>query len=233
LIRKAHRFEQEVELKLYFACLAAIVLFSSAAAADQYSCETVDQSAVAYVNTDVPVSKLESGRRCALAIEGATRTGRIADGFRNGVDGLGGLLFAGDEFDDGDLADMLVNVIAGPFIGGDGSGDSPVDERLAAEMNQAMGSDEVDTLRFCLTRFAEAIGPQYDLADVSGYDTIEEGRIQCDLIAPEQEEGESAENTASYGTLRVRFQLDREREFTFLLPVEFARQQRDGEYMWD
>jgi hypothetical protein len=209
------------------------LVFASAASADQYSCETVDQSAVAYVNTNVPVSKLESQQRCALAIDGATRTGRIADGFRNGVDGLGGLLFAGDDVDDDDLADMLVNVIAGPFIGGDGSGDSPIDERLAAEMNQAMGGDEVDTLRFCFTRFAEAIGPQYDLEHVSGYDTVEEGRIQCDLIEPEQEEGEMADNTASYGTLRVRFQLDRSREFTFLLPVEFARQQRDGEYMWD
>jgi hypothetical protein len=220
-------------LKLYLACIMAIVLFSTAAAADQYSCETVDQSAVAYVNTNVPVSKLETERRCALAIDGATRTGRIADGFRNGVDALGGLLFAGDEGDNDDLADMLVNVIAGPFIGGDGSGDSPVDERLAAEMNQAMGRDEVETLRFCFTRFAEAIGPQYDLAEVTDYDRVDEGRIQCDLIAPEHEEGEIADNTASYGTLRVRFQLDRSRELTFLLPVEFARQQRDGEYMWD
>ncbi len=220
-------------MKLYLACIMAIVLFSTAAAADQYSCETVDQSAVAYVNTNVPVSKLETERRCALAIDGATRTGRIADGFRNGVDALGGLLFAGDEGDNDDLADMLVNVIAGPFIGGDGSGDSPVDERLAAEMNQAMGRDEVETLRFCFTRFAEAIGPQYELAEVTGYDRVDEGRIQCDLIAPEHEEGEIADNTASYGTLRVRFQLDRSRELTFLLPVEFARQQRDGEYMWD
>jgi hypothetical protein len=220
-------------LKLCLACLVAIVLFSTTAAADQYSCETVDQSAVAYVNTNVPVSKLESERRCSLAIEGATRTGRIADGFRNGVDGLGGLLFAGDEVDDSDLADMLVNVIAGPFIGGDGSGDSPVDERLAAEMNRAMGGGEVDALRLCFTRFAEAIGPQYDLEQVTGYDTVSEGRIECDLIAPEQEEGEITDNTASYGTLRVRFELDRSRQFTFLLPVEFARQQRDGEYMWD
>jgi hypothetical protein len=213
--------------------LAILLCFPAVAHADQYSCETVDQSAVAYVNTNVPVSKLETERRCALAIDGATRTGRIADGFRNGVDALGGLLFAGDEADNDDLADMLVNVIAGPFIGGDGSGDSPVDERLAAEMNQAMGRDEVETLRFCFTRFAEAIGPQYDLEEVRGYDTVEEGRIQCDLIDPEQEEGEIADNTASYGTLRVRFQLDRSRELTFLLPVEFARQQRDGEYMWD
>jgi hypothetical protein len=222
----------KIDLNLSLA-VAMLLALSSAATADQYSCQTVDRSAVAYVDTKVIVSKLESDRRCSLAIDGATRTGRIADGFRNGVDGLGGLLFLGDEVDDDDLADMLVNVIAGPFIGGDGSGDSPVDERLAAEMNRAMGRDEVETLRSCFTRFAEAIGPQYDLEQVTNYDTVEEGRIKCDLIGPEQEEGEIADNTASYGTLRVRFDLDRSRQFTFLLPVEFAREQRDGEYMWD
>lgn len=211
----------------------SLLFFSLPALADQYSCETVSRSSVTYVNTDVPVSKLESNRDCAMAVDGATRTGRRADGFTNGLDTLASVLYEGNELDDGALADTLVNVIAGPFIGGDGSGNSPVDERLQAQMNRAMGGDEVETLRRCLNRFAGVIGPQFSLEEVSGYDPIDEGRVQCDLIPEEVEEGAPAKNTASFGALRVRFQLDRERQFTFLLPVEFARQQRDGEYMWD
>lgn len=220
-------------MRLLVTTFALLLAVAGAARADQYSCETVSRSAVTYVNTDVPVSKLESGRNCSMAVDGATRTGRRASGFTNGLDALGGLLFEGYEFGDDELADMLVNVVAGPFIGGDGSSNSPVDRRLQAEMNEAMGRDEVETLRRCFTRFAETIGPQYDHNMIGSFSAIEAGRVQCDLIPAEEDEGAVADNTASFGTLRVRFQLDRERQLTFLLPVDFARQQRDGEYMWD
>jgi hypothetical protein len=205
--------------------IVVLALLATPALADQYSCQTVDRSAVAFVNTNVVVSKLETARRCSLSVDGATATGGRSDAFVGAFNNLEYELFQRDAGDSGINADMLAAMFTGPF--GPESNMRGGDE-LVMRTTEALDGDDVALFDQCLREFAQMLGPQYEYGQIYDFGTRESRNARCSVVMPsEGGRPEPGRLISRDGALQLEFEID-ETTFSLLVPANFLIDMRDG-----
>ncbi len=170
------------------------VLFAVAAApalADQYSCETVDAGASAFVRTGLPVSIVETNRTCEIAVDGTTASGR-SQNFTGAMNGLTDTLFFSEGLPYELPRDMLRDMIAGPF--GDRNDREGGD--WAGLVDEAMTDEAIFGFSQCIRDFTDILNGN----DFGGMDTsltqmgqMTGGPLQCVVIPDADDEDGSRE----------------------------------------
>ncbi len=212
-------------MKLLLLALAAIALLPMAARADQYSCQTVEQSAVAYVTTNVAVSKLEIPGRCVLSIDGAVATGDRASSFEGEMYGLVHEFFQSESR--GVLhPDSLVDLLTSPF---GLESRTPDAQALIDSVAANVTPEDVTAVEDCLNGFADMLG-----APNSGYNGIQDigvfqtEHVYCYAIMPSGDlVPEPGWTMLQNGTLYVEFKFD-DTALSLALPTQLLITARDG-----
>jgi hypothetical protein len=209
-----------------FLVVVLLALLATPALGDQYSCQTVDRSAVAFVNTNVLVSKLETARRCSLSVDGATATGGRSEAFVGAFNNLQYELFERDGGDSGINADMLAAMFTGPF--GPESNMRGGDE-LVMRTTEALDGDDIALFEECLREFAQMLGPQYEYGEIYDFGERASGEARCSVVMPSGGDGrpEPGRLISRDGALQLEFETN-ETAFSLLVPANFLIDMRDG-----
>lgn len=203
--------------------LLAALSWSASVRADQYSCETVNRGAVAYVRAGLPVSMVESNRTCEIAVDGVIPVGR-SDNFTGAMNGMMGIMFGGD--DGSPLPDSMIrDLLAGPF-GDQNDGDGG---EWADAIGRALDPFEVEGVSDCIRRFVEIVNSNdagNDYTSVTQVGDSGDSRLSCTGIPP-ADEGSDPGMVSVQGGLRISYKV-REARFTLIIPVGFIQDARDG-----
>lgn len=199
------------------------------ARADQYSCQTVDRSAVAIVNVNVPVSKFETNRRCQLSVDGATPDGSRSDAYVGAVNNLTGSLFFPDDSGDSILSrGMLVDLLTGPFSGGDGSSSSRRDRDLPDMVEQNLADEDIAMLEDCFRQFADMLGPEFAFEPVFDIGVQRTHQASCRVVLPASEDAPRRGGPITRdGALAIELDLGGQ-VLSLYFPAAFFRDARDG-----
>lgn len=192
--------------------------------ADQYSCRTVNQSASAFVNPNVTVSKVETNRNCRLAVDGATADGGRSGAYVNAVNNLTELLFNSD-FQDVEIdRQMMTDMLVGPF-----SDDRDRSEgRLAEAVADSLSGDDLKLFTNCFRAFAERLGPQYEYIPLEKFEPMKSRRGACQVILPAEEERLGRyDPISSSGALSLQYNLG-DTVLSLYFPASFLTDARDG-----
>lgn len=210
-------------MKLLFA-LAALGFLVTDAAADQYSCTTVDQSAAAFVVTNVPVSVQESDRQCSLSVDGATGRGDRSGSYVTAVNNLIYELYQTDVGPNLD-ANWLIDLIVGPF-GPDSN--EPGGNELLDRVTEQFDRDDEAVMGQCLLEFGKMIGPEFEYGEIYDFGTYESRHLNCRVIMPRGEADlETGISSTKEGALAIDYFVDDTRLSVFI-PRDFLVDARDG-----
>jgi hypothetical protein len=202
----------------------ALLLFCLPAQADQYSCQSVDRSAVAYVNTDMIVSKLETGRRCSLSVDGATATGDRSQAFVGAFNNLHYALFE-EGYPNLINADMLIAMFTAPF-GPDSN--NPRGDELVDAANETLDPEDIASLEACLTSFGEMLGPQYEYGEIRDFGEFKTRHTNCRVIVPDSDgDPRPGATIARDGALLLEFEFG-DNQASLAIPANFLINSRDG-----
>lgn len=213
--------------------------------AEQFSCETVDAGATAFVRAGLPVSIVETNRTCEIAVDGTVASGR-SQNFTGALNGLSDTLF----FSDGQPfqlpRDMLRDMIAGPF--GDENDREGGD--WASMVEDELTDDALSNFSRCIRDFTDILADNdFNGADVplTQMGQMTDGALQCVVIPPAGEveqprirrrtglsisrdnnlAPEPRQPTIENGALRLSFSAP-DVMLTLYLPADFLRDARDG-----
>jgi hypothetical protein len=212
-------------MKIVLSAVAALLgLCATPALADQYSCRTVNQSAAAFVNTNVPVSKIETNRNCRLAVDGATAAGSRSGAYVGAVNNLTELLFNSDFQDEQISRDMMTDMLVGPFS----EDRDRAEGRLADAVQDTLSGDDLDLFTNCFRAFAERLGPQYEYIPLEKFEPMESRRGACQVILPVEEERLGRyDPISSSGALALQYDLG-DTVLSLYFPASFFTDARDG-----
>lgn len=212
-------------MKLLLAVIAAAVLLPAAAKADQYSCGNVDKSAVAYVTTNVAVSKMETGNNCVIAVDGAIPTGDRATSFEGEMHALVHEFFlpgAPRELH----KDSLVDLLTSPF---GLESRTPDAQSLVDSVAANMTDEDVAKARDCLIAFADMLGePNSGFNGIEDIGVFQTERIYCYAVMPSGElVPQPGWTMLQNGTLYLQFAFD-DTSLALALPTQLLVTARDG-----
>jgi hypothetical protein len=221
-----------IRLAVFIAAIAVGVPLSMA---DQYSCETVDAGAVAFVRQGLPVSVVETNRTCEIAVDGTVASGR-SQNFTGAINGLNDTLFFSEGADYELPADMLRDMIAGPFgdaNNGEGGDWAPV-------VQDTLDGDTIFGLSQCIRDFTDIIN-ENDRNNagipLTQMGQMTDGAVKCEVVPPANENSDSGLRISSDSELRqpiigngaLKLSVTTGAVMLSLfLPADFLRDARDG-----
>ncbi len=212
-------------MKRILIAVAAVVLLLAAAQADQYSCQTVDQSAVAYVTTNVAVSKLETQGRCVLSIDGAVATGDRASSFEGEMNALVYEFFQSESR--GVLhPDSFVDLLTSPF---GLESRTPDAQALIDSVAANVTPEDITAVEDCLNSFADMLGaPNSGYSGIQDIGVFQTEHVYCYAIMPSGDlVPEPGWTMLQNGTFYVEFKFD-ETALSLALPTQLLVTARDG-----
>lgn len=205
--------------------IAVSLLIAAPVAADEYSCETVSAGATAFVRFGLPVSIVETNRTCEIAVDGTISSGR-AQNFTGAINSLGGILFYGDSSDYELPADMLRDMIAGPF-GDENDGDGG---EWGPLVQDALDGNSIFGMSQCIRDFVDIVNDN-DLNNagvpLDQMGQMTDGAVKCEVVLPQFEGVQPGMPLTSNGALKLSVTTG-DAMLSLFLPVDFLRDQRDG-----
>jgi hypothetical protein len=204
----------------------ATISTSIPALADQYSCETVDDNATAFVRTGLPVSIVETNKTCEIAVDGTIASGR-SQNFVGAMNGLSDTLFFSEDLPYEFPREMLRDMIAGPF----GDRNNREGGAWAGLVQDQITEEAVFGLSQCIRDFADILADNdFNGAEVplTQMGMMTDGPLECVVVPPLSEQQPApGEPTIENGALRLSFSAP-EVMLTLYLPADWLRDARDG-----